>query len=282
MIVVGLVREVGRHAARTSPPLPGTSSARCSAQPERPDHLRPDLRPAAGVRQRRLVADRHRGGVERGQRVPPPEGINARRVLVIEGMHPGSLVAGISWLAHVTHATPYRAGVPTVIAQEAKLVFGHSGFGTAMFIVVQAATALILYTGGNTSFNGFPFLASFVAEDAFLPRWLTKRGHRLVFSNGIVVLAVLSCALLAVGRRQRQQPRAVLCDRRLHRRSPWPASAWPSITTGTRSRAGGTSWSSTSSAGRDLADRGADLRRGQVHRGRLAGRDRLRDRRARR
>ena len=64
--------------------------------------------------------------------------------------------------------------------------------------MVQAATALILYTGGNTSFNGFPFLASFVAEDAFLPRWLTKRGHRLVFSNGIVVLAVLSCILLAV------------------------------------------------------------------------------------
>ncbi len=65
-------------------------------------------------------------------------------------------------------------------------------------ILVQAATALILYTGGNTSFNGFPFLASFVAEDAFLPRWLTKRGHRLVFSNGIIVLAVLSCILLAV------------------------------------------------------------------------------------
>ncbi len=54
-----------------------------------------------------------------------------------------------------------------------------------------------MYTGGNTSFNGFPFLANFVAADAFLPRWLTKRGHRLVFSNGIIVLAVLSCALLA-------------------------------------------------------------------------------------
>ena len=66
-----------------------------------------------------------------------------------------------------------------------------------LFVAVQAATALILYTGGNTSFNGFPFLANFVAEDAFLPRWLTKRGHRLVFSNGIIVLAVLSCSLLA-------------------------------------------------------------------------------------
>ncbi len=128
----------------------------------------------------------------------PPEGINARRVLVTEGLILGTLVAGVSWLAHLTHATPYVSGVPTVISQEARVVFGTTLFGHIMFIVVQAATALILYTGGNTSFNGFPFLASFVAEDAFLPRWMTKRGHRLVFSNGIVVLAVLSCALLAV------------------------------------------------------------------------------------
>jgi amino acid transporter len=127
----------------------------------------------------------------------PPEGINARKVLVTEGLILGTLVAGISWLAHATHAAPYVSGVPTVISQETKIVFGHTVFGHFMFYFVQAATALILYTGGNTSFNGFPFLASFVAEDAFLPRWLTKRGHRLVFSNGIVVLAVLSCALLA-------------------------------------------------------------------------------------
>jgi amino acid transporter len=127
----------------------------------------------------------------------PPEGINARRVLVTEGVILGSLVAGISWLAHVTHAAPYISGVPTVLSQEAKLVFGPSLAGHSLWILVQAATALILYTGGNTSFNGFPFLASFVAEDAFLPRWLTKRGHRLVFSNGIIVLAVLSSTLLA-------------------------------------------------------------------------------------
>ena len=127
----------------------------------------------------------------------PPEGINARKVLVTEGIILGTLVAGISWLAHATHAAPYVSGVPTVISQEARVVFGHTLFGSIMFFLVQAATALILYTGGNTSFNGFPFLANFVAEDAFLPRWLTKRGHRLVFSNGIIVLAVLSCALLA-------------------------------------------------------------------------------------
>ena len=125
----------------------------------------------------------------------PPEGINARRVLVIEGIILGTLVAGISWLAHITHAIPHVNGYPTVIAQEANIVFG-SGVGHIMFFVVQAATALILYTGGNTSFNGFPFLTSFVAEDSFLPRWMTKRGHRLVFSNGIIVLTIPAVALL--------------------------------------------------------------------------------------
>jgi amino acid transporter len=125
----------------------------------------------------------------------PPEGSNARRVLVIEGIILGTLVAGISWLAHVTHAIPHVSGYPTVIAQEADMVFG-SGIGHVMFFVVQAATALILYTGGNTSFNGFPFLTSFVAEDSFLPRWMTKRGHRLVFSNGIIALTIPAVALL--------------------------------------------------------------------------------------
>ena len=128
----------------------------------------------------------------------PPEGRNARIVLVAEGLILGTLVAGISWLAHVTHAIPFTDGYPTVISQEAKMVFGQGGH--FMFYVIQFATALILYTGGNTSFNGFPFLTNFVAEDSFLPRWLTKRGHRLVFSNGIIVLTVLSIALiLAVG-----------------------------------------------------------------------------------
>jgi len=126
----------------------------------------------------------------------PPEGVNARRVLVTEGVILGTLVAGISWLAHITHAAPYKVGYPTVISQEANLVFGYAGH--FMYFVVQAATALILYTGGNTSFNGFPFLTSFVAEDSFLPRWMMKRGQRLVFSNGIVVLTVLSVLLIGV------------------------------------------------------------------------------------
>jgi hypothetical protein len=87
-----------------------------------------------------------------------------------------------------------------VVSQEADLVFGHTALGQFMFYLVQAGAITILFTGGNTSFSGFPFLTSFVAEDSFLPRWLSKRGHRLVFSNGIIVLTILALALLlAVG-----------------------------------------------------------------------------------
>jgi amino acid transporter len=128
----------------------------------------------------------------------PPEGRNARQVLITQGSIVAFLIAGISWLAHATHATPYTQGVPTVLAQEADLVFGHTVLGRVLFYAVQAGTATILFTGGNTSFSGFPYLASFVAEDSFLPRWLTKRGHRLVFSSGIIVLTVVSLTLLLV------------------------------------------------------------------------------------
>ncbi len=128
----------------------------------------------------------------------PPEGVNARRVLVAEGCILGFLVAGISWLAHATYATPRESGYPTVLAQEAQKIFGPSFLGQALFLLVQAATALILFTGGNTSFNGFPFLASYVAGDAFLPRWLLKRGHRLVFSNAIIGLTIVSIALVII------------------------------------------------------------------------------------
>src|SRR5277367_6006008 len=65
----------------------------------------------------------------------PPEGINARRVLGIEGLILGTLVAGISWLAHLTHAAPYQVGFPTVLSQEADIVFGSAGH--FMFFVVQ-------------------------------------------------------------------------------------------------------------------------------------------------
>jgi len=127
-----------------------------------------------------------------------PEGLNARRVLTIMAAILGFLLAGVAWLAHVTHATPYVAGYPSMLSEITRAVFGNGTIGQVFYFLVQAATALILYTGGNTSFNGFPALASFVAEDQFLPRPLMKRGHRLVFSNGIITLTVLAVALLII------------------------------------------------------------------------------------
>jgi amino acid transporter len=125
-----------------------------------------------------------------------PTGANARKAMLYMSVMLGTLVLGISILAWHAQTTPYSSGSPSVLAQIASLTWGHNWFGTAMLTIVQLATALILYTGGNTSFNGFPFLASFVAEDSFLPRQLMHRGHRLAFSNGIIILAAVSLALL--------------------------------------------------------------------------------------
>lgn len=127
-----------------------------------------------------------------------PQGRNARRILTAMATILGLLLAGVAYLAYRTHATPYLAEYPSVLSQIARAVFGNGLTGNISYILVQAATAAILFTGANTSFNGFPALARFVAEDRFLPRQLTKRGHRLVFSNGIMTLTALSVALLLV------------------------------------------------------------------------------------
>jgi amino acid transporter len=129
-----------------------------------------------------------------------PTGRNARRVLVLMSLTLGTLVLGVSFLAHVTHAVPYVGGTPSVLSQEAQYVFGKAAIGRVGYLLVQASTMLILYTGANTSFNGFPNLTSFVAKDAFLPRQLTRRGHRLVFSNGIIILTIVSSALIIATR----------------------------------------------------------------------------------
>ena len=118
-----------------------------------------------------------------------PEHINARRTLVIMSCLLGSLVLGVSWFAHKIHAMPYESGTPTVISQIVKAAMGSGTFGTAMFIFVQFATMLILFAGANTTYSAFPLLVNFIAKDGYLPRQLTKRGHRLAFSNGILLLA---------------------------------------------------------------------------------------------
>jgi amino acid transporter len=129
-----------------------------------------------------------------------PPGPNARRTLGIMSSMLAFLVVGVGWLSMETHSAPFQDGSPTVISQVAKAALGGGLIGHTGFILVQIATALILFTGANTPFTGFPFLANFVAEDSFLPRQLTRRGHRLAFSNGIFLLTLFSMALLVIGR----------------------------------------------------------------------------------
>jgi amino acid transporter len=129
-----------------------------------------------------------------------PQGVNARRVLTLMACILGILLAGVAWLAFVTHAAPYLDEYPSMLSEITRAVFGSGVLGNILYFLVQASSAAILFTGANTGFNGFPALASFVAEDRFLPRPLTKRGHRLVFSNGIITLTALAVALLLVTR----------------------------------------------------------------------------------
>jgi amino acid transporter len=125
-----------------------------------------------------------------------PEWLNARRTLVIMGSVLGTLFLGLSFLASKVHPVPYESGYPTVISQVGKQVFGDGGFGGILFYALQAGTMLILVLAANTSFADFPRLASFHAGDNFMPKQLTKRGHRLVFSNGILFLAGTAAVLI--------------------------------------------------------------------------------------
>ena len=119
----------------------------------------------------------------------PPAWKNASETLVYMGLLLGTLFLGLSFLASKVHAFPYEGGTPTVISQVGKLVFGESGVGHVMFYMLQAGTMLILVLAANTSFADFPRLASFHAGDNFMPRQFMVRGHRLVFSNGIIFLS---------------------------------------------------------------------------------------------
>jgi amino acid transporter len=125
-----------------------------------------------------------------------PQARNARTTLVLMSTILGTMFLGVSALAAFTHSIPFASGTPTVVSEIGRFVYGSTAVGHVFFYMLQTATALILILAANTSFTGFPFLVSFVAEDSFLPRKLTVRGHRLVFSNGILLLSVASIALL--------------------------------------------------------------------------------------
>jgi hypothetical protein len=108
-----------------------------------------------------------------------------------------TMFVSISALAARMHVAPFEEGSPTVISEVGRLVFG-GGLGRVLYYALQVSTTLILVMAANTSFADFPRLANFHATDHFMPHQLMKRGHRLVFSNGIIFLAVTAALAVVV------------------------------------------------------------------------------------
>lgn len=133
---------------------------------------------------------------------------NARTTLALLGGTAIILFAGLVAVALISHVhyaenpcdligwkqcatEPQRS----LVAQLASAVFGNNSF---LFFLIQAATALVLLLAANTAFNGFPLLGAVLARSSYAPKSLNTRGDRLVFSNGMIVLALAATSLLIV------------------------------------------------------------------------------------
>ncbi|MDE3225089.1 MAG: amino acid permease, partial [Nitrospirota bacterium] len=120
----------------------------------------------------------------------PPESKNAAFTMVGMAVILGTLFIGISLLAYQYGVLPRED--ETVVSQIARQVFG----GGPLYYLVQASTMMILILAANSSFAGFPRLASLLAKDRYMPHQMQIMGDRLVFSNGIIILGLFSCLLI--------------------------------------------------------------------------------------
>ncbi len=123
-----------------------------------------------------------------------PQARNAAETLAIMGAIAIAMFMGISWLS--THVEGVIASEErSIVAQIALAVFGEGSIG---FFFVQFFTAAILILAANTAYQDFPRLASILARDRYMPRQFVNRGDRLVFSNGVIVLGLLSCVMIYI------------------------------------------------------------------------------------
>lgn len=122
-----------------------------------------------------------------------PRSKNAGKVLIALSFILGSLLVGITFLSVHIQAVPSET--ETVISQLARTIWGNRGF---FYLAMIAVTTVILILAGNTAFAGFPRLSALIAGDGFLPRQLTFKGSRLVFSRGIMMLAGAAMVLIIV------------------------------------------------------------------------------------
>ena len=121
-----------------------------------------------------------------------PEPKNAAHTMIGMAVILGTMFIGISSLAYYFGVLPKED--ETVVSQVARATFGT---GT-LYYLVQASTMLILILAANSSFNGFPRLASILARDSYMPHQMSMMGDRLVFSNGVIILGVFSCLLIVL------------------------------------------------------------------------------------
>ena len=126
------------------------------------------------------------------QNFKEPRGQNAATTITVMGLLLGTLFLGITFLANQVQAVPSER--ETIISQIARATFG----GGPLYGLQIAATTIILIMAANTAYADFPRIAAFVASDGFLPRQLAIRGSRLVFSGGIVTLAIAAGILIII------------------------------------------------------------------------------------
>ena len=124
----------------------------------------------------------------------PPPGRNAARTLLAMGLIAITLFIGVSYLAVHMHAHPSSS--VSVVSEIARATFPAGSVTSPMYYAVQAFTFAILVLAANTSYQGFPRLAAVLARDRFFPRQFDNLGDRLVYSNGIVVLAGIASLLI--------------------------------------------------------------------------------------
>lgn len=122
-----------------------------------------------------------------------PRSRNAGITLIWMAFILGALFMGISYITKEIHAVPSEA--ETVISQLTRTIFNGQGL---MYLLVIIATTVILILAANTAFAGFPRLSAMLAQDGYMPRQLTYRGSRLVYSYGIISLAVMASILIIV------------------------------------------------------------------------------------
>lgn len=187
VILIGLVRYTGLFGAA---PLPSNTEVLAATTPvEGFAYIWLLLRAFAGGCTALTGIEAISDGV---MAFKPPESKNASITMIAMGAMAMTLFIGITFLSTRMHLIPEEA--ESILSQMARSITG----GGFIYFWVQTFTALILFLAANTAYQDFPRLSSFLAKDNFMPRWMTNRGDRLVFSSGIIVLALLAAGVVLI------------------------------------------------------------------------------------